>query len=161
SRLVANDDRAAVQGADLRRGDGLANLAVDDDRNDRLLAAGEQVRQRCRSYEEKDQLTLPALGELEPDADFECLVTGAAVGCRRDRMVSPLAGAWLPAHCAGRSAWSLVWTLPSRAFSGDSSWNASKYWPQRLDDVRALHERLGPGLPGSRSIVRRVWAQTR
>lgn len=26
--------------------------------------------------------------------------------------------------------------------TSDSSWNASKYWPQRLDDFRALRERL-------------------
>ena len=33
--------------------------------------------------------------------------------------------------------------------TSDSSWNASKYWPQRLDDLRALLERLGASRPGS------------
>jgi TDG/mug DNA glycosylase family protein len=33
-------------------------------------------------------------------------------------------------------AGAIVWA------TGDSSWNASNYWPQRIDDLRALRERL-------------------
>ena len=35
--------------------------------------------------------------------------------------------------------------------TSDSSWNASKYWPQRLDDLRALLEMLGASRLGSDS----------